>query len=272
MSGTPASGRTRRRSGDRGRGGGEEPAATDPNGRVADGDGRKSGLLRGLLVYLILRGVKVASRLLYHHDVQWVGHPPDDPWSDDLRVVALLNHTSLFEPLFAGGVPNRFLWSVARRAVVPVAKKTASRPMTGRFFSSVAAHVEPVTRERDESWERYVERASAPGRMAVLLPEGRMMRSDGRDAHGDPMTVRGGIADLIRAIPEGRMLLAYSGGLHHVQAPGDACPRPFKVLRLRLELVDLADYRRRVAESVGADEFKAAVIRDLTRRRDRHCR
>lgn len=235
------------------------------------GGGSEPGLLRRLLVYLLLRGVKGGSRLLYHHDFQWVGGVPDHPWNDDLRLVILLNHTSLFEPLFAGGVPNRFLWSVACRAVVPVAEKTASRAMVGRFLSSIAAQVEPVTRERDESWNRYVERASAPGRLAILLPEGRMKRRGGRDARGEPLTVRGGIADLIRVIPEGRMLLAYSGGLHHVQAPGDPWPRPFEVLRMRLELVELESYRRRILESAGPDEFKAAVVRDLTRRRDEHC-
>lgn len=227
--------------------------------------------MRALFVYLVLRGVKAASRLFYHHDVRWIGEvPPRDPW-EDLRLVVILNHTSLFEPLFAGGVPNRFLWSVASRAVVPVAEKTANRPLVGRFFSRVAAHVEPVTRERDETWERYVARAGEPGRLAVILPEGRMKRKDGLDRHGDPMTLRGGVADLIREIPGGRMLVAYSGGLHHVQAPGERCPHPFRVLRMRLQSLDIADYRSRLVSESGEEGFKEAVIRDLTRRRDMHC-
>lgn len=226
--------------------------------------------MRAALVYGLLRVVKAASRLLYHHDVRWIGDVPPDPW-DDLRLVAILNHTSLFEPLFAGGVPNRFLWSVAQRAVVPVAEKTATRPVVGRFFRRVAADVEPISRERDETWERYVTRASEPGRLAVLLPEGRMKRADGRDAHGEPMTVRGGIADLLSAIDGGRILLAYSGGLHHVHAPGERCPRPFRVLRMRLESMEIADYRERLMRRAGPDGFKAAVISDLTRRRDEHC-
>lgn len=227
--------------------------------------------MRGVLIYGLLRGIKALSRLFYHHDMRWVGEVPEDPWSD-LRLVAILNHTSLFEPLFAGGVPNRFLWDVASRAVAPVAEKTVDRPLVGRFFSRVAAHVEPVTRERDESWDRFVRRAAEPGRLAVILPEGRMKRPDGRDAHGEPMTVRGGIADLILEIPDGRMLLAYSGGLHHVQAPGEPLPRPFRILRMRLESVDIGTYRDRLLEEGGREGFKAAVIRDLTRRRDRHCR
>ena len=226
--------------------------------------------MRPFLVYLMLRGVKAASRLLYHHDMRWIGEVPRDPWSD-LRLVVILNHTSLYEPLFAGGVPNRFLWAVARRAVVPVAEKTATRPLVGRFFSRVAAEVEPVTRERDRTWDRFVSRAREPGRLAVILPEGRMKRRDGLDRHGEPMTIRGGIADLIREIPDGRMLLAYSGGLHHVQAPGDRCPSFFEVIRMRLENLEIAEYRRRLMSEAGEEGFKGAVIRDLTRRRDSHC-
>lgn len=226
--------------------------------------------MRRVFVYGLLRAVKATSRLFYHHDTRWVGDVPSDPWSD-LRLVAILNHTSLFEPLFAGGVPNRFLRSVADRAVVPVAQKTASRPLVGRFFRRVAAHVEPITRERDETWDRFVARASEPGRLAVILPEGRMKRATGRDAHGEPMTVRGGIADLLLGIEGGRMLLAYSGGLHHVQAPGERWPRPFRVLRMRLESLEIERYRARLLERAGRDGFKAAVISDLTRRRDEHC-
>lgn len=226
--------------------------------------------MRPLLVYLMLRGVKAVSRLLFHHDMRWIGEVPRDPWAD-LRLVVILNHTSLYEPLFAGGVPNRFLWSVASRAVVPVAQKTATRPLVGRFFSRVAAEVEPVTRERDHTWERFVARAREPGRLAVILPEGRMKRRDGLDRHGEPMTIRGGIADLIREIPDGRMLLAYSGGLHHVQAPGDRWPRLFQVIRMRLESLEIADYRSRLMSEAGEEGFKRAVIRDLTRRRDTRC-
>lgn len=226
--------------------------------------------MRRVLIYGLLRGIKALSRFFYYHDMRWVGEVPADPWSA-LRLVAILNHTSLFEPLFAGGVPNRFLWDVANRAVAPVAEKTVDRPLVGQFFRRVAAHVEPVTRERDESWDRFVRRAAEPGRLAVILPEGRMKRPTGRDAHGEPMTVRGGIADLLLEIPDGRMLLAYSGGLHHVQAPGEPLPRPFRVLRMRLEAVDIEEYRDRLLAEEGRTGFKAGVIRDLTRRRDRYC-
>lgn len=226
--------------------------------------------LRTGLTYALLRGVKGASRLLYHHDFRWVGPVPDDPWAD-VRVVAVLNHTSLFEPIFAGAVPNRFLRDVAERGVVPVARKTADRAVVGRFFRSVAGNVVSVTRERDESWNRFVEACRDRSAMAVLLPEGRMMRRDGLDAYGQPMTVRGGIADVLRCVEEGRMILAYSGGLHHVHAPGDLLPRLFRTVRMRAQSVDIAAYRRRLLAEAGDEGFKKAVVEDLTRRRDRHC-
>jgi hypothetical protein len=184
--------------------------------------------------------------------------------------VAILNHTSLYEPLLAGGVPNRLLHEIARRGVAPVAEKTLSRPLVGRFFRLVAPDVVPVTRQRDASWQELVDRIG-PQSLVIMAPEGRMKRPTGLDAEGNPMTVRGGIADVLRGIPDGLMLLAYSGGLHHVQAPGELLPRPFKRISLRLELLDIAAYREEQLRRAGRHGFKRAVIEDLEARRDRHC-
>jgi hypothetical protein len=86
------------------------------------------------------------------------------------------------------------------------------------------------------------------------------------------MTVRGGIADVLEAIESGPMLLAYSGGLHHVQAPGELFPRLFRRIRLALEVVEISAYRaERLAEAGGEVGFKRAVVADLERRRDRYC-
>jgi len=78
--------------------------------------------------YPLLLAVKTVARTFYRIDVDWVNEPAEDPW-DRLRLIAILNHTSLYEPLFAGGVPNRLLYQIARRGVVPVAEKTLSRPL-----------------------------------------------------------------------------------------------------------------------------------------------
>jgi hypothetical protein len=222
-----------------------------------------------LINYPLLLAVKVIAKLFYRVDVDWVDEPANPPW-DDLRLIAILNHTSLYEPLLAGGVPNRLLHQIASRGVVPVAEKTLDRPIVGKFFRLVAPDVVPVTRQRDASWQEMVDRIG-PNSLVIIAPEGRMKRSTGLDSEGNPMTVRGGIADVLRGIPDGKMLLAYSGGLHHVQHPGELLPRPFKRIALRLELLDIVDYRDRLQEQAGRHGFKKAVIQDLEERRDRNC-
>ena len=221
------------------------------------------------VTYPLLLAVKSVARLFYRIDVDWVAPPPADPWPG-IRVIAILNHTSLYEPLLAGGVPNRLLREIATRGVVPVAEKTLNRPIVGKFFGLVAPDVVPVTRQRDSSWQELVERIG-PRSLVIIAPEGRMKRTTGLDAEGNPMTVRGGIADVLRGVPGGDMLLAYSGGLHHVQAPGELLPRVFKRIAMRLELVDIARYREELLARNGRHGFKRAVIQDLEARRDLHC-
>ena len=68
------------------------------------------------------------------------------------------------------------------------------------------------------------------------------------------------------------MLVAYSGGLHHVQAPGERLPRMFRKIRMNFELLDIATYRaERLQEAESPIGFKRAVVDDLERRRDRNC-
>jgi 1-acyl-sn-glycerol-3-phosphate acyltransferase len=227
-------------------------------------------LLRTLAVFLLLLAVKVAARLFYRIETPWIDPPPRDRWRR-IRLVAVLNHTSLYEPLFAGGVPVSFLWRMARHGVVPIADKTTTRPLVGNFYKLIAARVVSITRERDETWDTLLAHID-PDAMMMLLPEGRMKRVNGLDSSGRPMTVRGGIAEIIEALGAGRMLLAYSGGLHHVQAPGERFPRLWKTIRLRLEVLDIAEYRATLLAKAGSPAgFKRAVIEDLERRRDLHC-
>jgi hypothetical protein len=226
------------------------------------------GYLRSLLVYALLLSIKAISRVFYRHDFRFVGEVPDHPW-EDLRVVAFLNHTSLFEPIFVGGVPNSFVWRLARHGVVPAAEKTIRRPLVGALFRFVARHVVSITRERDHTWSAVLQRID-PGSMVIILPEGRMKRANGLDLNGQPMTVRGGIADILEAIPEGRMLIAYSGGLHHVQIPGHL-PKAFRKVSMRLEVVRIEDYREELQSRRDSLDFKKRVREDLERRRDLHC-
>jgi hypothetical protein len=227
--------------------------------------------VREYFVFLLLLGIKVLARLFYRFDMRWLHEErlPKAPWRH-IRLVAVLNHTSLYEPLFAGGCPNHFLWRIARHGVVPIAQKTSGRALVGRFYKLIAQRVVPITRQRDETWEKVLSEID-PDAMVLLLPEGRMKRPGGLDSEGKPMTVRGGIADILESIGEGRMLIGYSGGLHHIQAPGERWPRLFKKIRMRLELLDIGTYRREMMARGGADGFKRAVVEDLERRRDLYC-
>jgi 1-acyl-sn-glycerol-3-phosphate acyltransferase len=227
--------------------------------------------VRPYFVFLILFAAKVVARLFYRIRMRWIGDVPPDPWRHH-RVVAILNHTSLYEWLFAGGCPNHFLWRMARHGVVPIASKTSKRALVGRFYGLVASRVISISRERDATWNEVL-RQIDPDAMVALLPEGRMKRANGLDSEGKPMTVRGGIADILEAVGEGRMLLAYSGGLHHVQVPGEGLPRLFKTVRMNLEVVDIAAYNAARLEEAQGDWrlFKRVVATDLERRRDSHC-
>ena len=224
------------------------------------------GFFRSVLVFAILVFLKYLSRIFYRHDFAFLGPTPPNPWKD-LRLVVFLNHTSLFEPIFLGGVPTSFMWRLAAHGVVPAADKTTDRPLVGLVFKFVAHHVIPITRERDETWFAVLQRID-PKSMIVIAPEGRMKRANGLDLNGKPMTVRGGIADILQAVKEGRMLLAYSGGLHHVQVPGHI-PNVFKTVRMRIENLEIADY---IAEQMrnGPENFKKNVMKDLDRRRDEY--
>lgn len=225
-------------------------------------------IFRSVLVFTLLVCLKQASRLFYRMDFGWVGPTPADPWAN-IRLVAFLNHTSLFEPVFLGMVPNRFIWRLAAHGVVPAADKTTDRPLVGLIFRFVAHHVIAITRQRDDTWFQVLSKID-PDSMVVLAPEGRMKRANGLDLHGKPMTVRGGIADILHAVKAGRMLIAYSGGLHHVQVPGHM-PRIFKTVRLRVENIEIAEYIKEMMDRGGEEEFKRNVMKDLDWRRDHYC-
>jgi hypothetical protein len=224
--------------------------------------------MRSVLVFLLLHLLKVVSRLFFRLRGEWIGAEPGGRW-EEVRLLVFLNHTSLYEPLFAGFAPNRLLWHFARHGVLPVADKTIRRRV-GIFFRFLARHVVVVTRQRDHSWDEVLNRVDREA-IVMLLPEGRMMRKDGLDASGRQMSVRGGIADILDVLPDGRMLLVYSGGLHHIQAPGELLPRPLRTIRTRLELIDISEYNASLGRGADLELFRTAVIKDLTHRRDTLC-
>lgn len=225
------------------------------------------GWVKTLLRFCLLAGVKALSRAFYRFKVEWVGKRPRRPFRDT-RICILLNHTSLFEPVFLALPPVAWLWKAAAAGLLPGADSTLDRPLAGRFFKWMAADVVSVTRNRDRSWTNFIARVREDN-IVIMAPEGRMKRLNGLDKHGRPMSLRGGIVDILNKKTTGTMMILYSGGLHHVQAPGEPNPRLFETIKARLEEVGIEDYKRAMGH--GTAEFRANVIADLEKRRDRHC-
>lgn len=230
-------------------------------------------LLRASFVFLILAALKYGSLLLWRLRLDWVGQSAGSSWKElpirQVRIVAILHHTSLYELVYTGMCPNRFLWRIASCGVLPAADKTISRPLVGMLFRLIARDVVSISRQRDHTWREVLRRISSNS-MVLILPEGRMKRPNGLDLQGQPLTVRGGIADLLEATPDGIMLLAYSGGLHHIQTPGETIPRLFRPVSMHFEAIDIAAYRQEHMAG-GEAAFKRNVIADLERRRDTFC-
>jgi hypothetical protein len=220
-----------------------------------------------LLSAALLFSVKIFARLFYRFEVKIIGEGNWESWRG-VRMLCLLNHTSLFEPLFMGVLPNWFLWKLSDKLVVPGADKTLNRPFVGRFYRWLAPRMVAITRKRDATWSDFMKVVDRDS-VVIILPEGRMKRRNGLDSAGKPMSIRGGVGDLLNVMHEGTMAIAYSGGLHHVQAPGDLSPRLFKTIRVNVEFVDILKYKQELGAG-STHEFKLAVVRDLEARQKAH--
>lgn len=221
--------------------------------------------------YSLLTLTKSVSSVFYRFQVNWLSREQFEA-SDQVRVLVLLNHTSLFEPVFVRIAPQKLLRNIAKRLVIPVADTTAQRPLVGRLLTTIVPGMVPISRKRDDSWQQFLRQIS-PESLVAILPEGRMKRANGLDKHGNPMTVRGGIADILSRFDQGKMLFVYSGGLHHVQTPGQWLPRLFKSIKVNLEMVDIAHYKRAL-HAATHESFVRNVVNDLQQRllsRVPHC-
>ena len=228
-----------------------------------------------IIRFLLLLAVKGFGRTFYRFSVDWVGESQNADLRDirkqlrDTKVLTLLNHTSLFEPIYLSLFPNRMLWKMAKKTVVPIADVNFDKPFIGTVLKALAPKAVRLTRRRDKSWTSFMEQVHEESLIAIA-PEGRMKRLNGLDKNGEPMTVKGGIADVIRNFEKGRMLMLYSGGLHHIYPPGKRIPRVFKKISVRMEFCGIPDYKDRIGE-ISPFEFTKEVIRDLEQRRDLYC-
>jgi len=226
-------------------------------------------MLRSVITFILLMTIQTLSRMFFRLEEVWLGSIPRRDWGH-MRVLVILNHTSLYEPILAGYADWRLLWLFARHGVLPVAEKTMRRKV-GFFFHFLVRHTVVVTRQRDSTWDTVLNSVDEKS-VVIILPEGRMKRRDGLDSQGRAMTIRGGIADILEPLDKGRLLFVYSGGFHHIQVPGESrFPKLFKTIRTHFEILDIAGYKNEVMRHAGDGNFREALIADLTRRRDFHC-
>ena len=225
-------------------------------------------MIKSVITFALLVAVRTAAKLFFKLENEWITPEPEN-YAEGTKMIAILNHTSLYEPLIAGYAQYRLLWKFARHGVLPVAEKTMKRRI-GIFFRLLVRYPIVVTRQRDRTWYDVLAKADSDA-ITIILPEGRMKRANGLDSEGREMTVRGGIADIIEALPKGRILVVYSGGLHHIQVPGELLPTPFKTIKCRMEMIDIPTYKEELKRDYPDVKFRKAVERDLTRRRDEYC-
>ncbi len=222
-------------------------------------------LFKKIANFTALSIIKLFARTFYRVENKWLHKQDgeDDPWAD-VKLIALLNHTSLFEPLFLGAVPWRVLWRIAGHIVSPGADVTMSRPVAGWFLKFIIPKMVPISRERDDTWGYFLD-AIEPESVVAIAPEGRMKRANGLDKRGKPMTVRGGVADILEMLPGGEMVIIYSAGLHHVQIPGQGLPKLFKRIQMQCEKINIQEYVKQMREVAGTT-YKKAVINDMEAR------
>ena len=128
-----------------------------------------------------------------------------------------------------------------------------------------------ISRKRDHTWDNFLSQMKSDD-IILIAPEGRMMRKTGLDFFGNEMSMRAGVSDIIRRLDEGKIGFIYSGGLHHVQTPGQLFPKIFKTLFLNIEVCDIKDYKEGLNYLLDKGHpFKKAVVLDLEKRKDENC-
>lgn len=221
-----------------------------------------------LIRFILLCIVKLICKLLYRFKIRWLSDENFKQFKE-VRLIVFLNHTSLYEPLFIGACPLSVLWRLSGELIAPGADITLNdRPIVGRIYHSLLPGLVPITRKKDESWQHFMSLVSKDTLVAIL-PEGRMKRSTGLDKHGNAMTVRGGVADILHVKQHGKVLFVYSGGLHHIHTPGDKFPRVFKTICANAQMMDIQAYKDSLPFEAGHD-FREQVVMDMQKRLDTH--
>lgn len=222
--------------------------------------------MRNFISFVVLSTIKFFANLFYRFEAKWLGREVSN-W-DSIRLIVFLGHTSLYEPLFIGLLPWKFVKKLSRKLVAPGASKTMQRPIVGKFWKLMSPGMTSISRKRDKSWREFMQKISDDS-VIIIAPEGRMKRKNGLDVNGQKMTVKSGISDILEFENEGDMLIAYSGGLHHIQAPGEKFPKLFKKIKANLEVISIKEYKTKF-DSEGI-QWKKDVTSDFQNRLEKNC-
>ncbi|NVJ62080.1 MAG: 1-acyl-sn-glycerol-3-phosphate acyltransferase [Gammaproteobacteria bacterium] len=213
-----------------------------------------------LFSFTLLYTIKLLALIFYRFDVNWLSEKTVYK-NANVRLMVLLNHTSLFEPLFVRLAPHSMIKDISTNLIAPGADITIQRPIVGKLFRSLLPGIIPISRKRDDSWNNFLKKIDSDSFVAIL-PEGRMRRKDGNDKFGKPMTVRGGVADILNKLNQGDLLFVYSGGLHHVQIPGQTLPKIFQTIKVNLEIIDIAEYKQQLSANT-TEQFRENILNDM---------
>jgi hypothetical protein len=224
--------------------------------------------MRRLTAFLILCTVKTLSHILFPGSFTWITDRPSNPYKT-LRLMVFMNHTSLYEPIFMQALPYTYLWKLAKVMSVPGADVTLKRPIVGAFYKLMMPNIASVTRKQDSSWNNYLSTIGQDS-VVVIAAEGRMKRPNGLDRYGKPMSIRGGVADIIMNCHQGGMVLCLSGGLHHIQSPGQMVPKFFKRIKMNFAYFDVKEYKAQFSE-LPPREQKMKIVQDLQQRLEQDC-
>lgn len=223
--------------------------------------------MRRILAFIILASVKTVSSVLFRGHFNWLNAKPNDHWKK-ARLFVFLNHTSLYEPIFIQALPYSYLWYLTEHLNVPGADITLNRPIVGRFWKLMMPNIASVSRKKDSTWNKYLESIDDKS-IIMIAAEGRMKRPNGLDKFGKPMSVRGGVADIIEGLDDGAMVLCFSGGLHHIQKPGQHLPNFFRHIHMNLSFHDIKEYKAQFSENPR--ERKIKMVQDIQSRVLRDC-
>lgn len=220
--------------------------------------------LKNHIRFNLLASLKLAGYLIYPSRLEWISKEPKE-WQE-VSLILILNHTSLFEFVYGVSLPFSFLRELSKRLIIPVAASTMKNPFGNFVFSNLAPKTVQLTRRRDQSWQGFLDSIDSKD-ICIFMPEGRMKRLNGLDKSGKPMTVKTGVVDLLQKFSGKKMVIVYSSGLHHVLAPGQRLPRIFKKIFAKAELISVDSYLEQFSET----NLYESIPKDLEKRRDHHC-